>query len=508
MNASAAPAHTSRILSAHRLALLAGAAGLGATILFAGPGFDPSLTFTPAAQAQNAQRPVGFADIVEKVKPAVISVRVKMDGGPKVTGFEGGLPFPKGSPMDRFFRQFGFPDDLNPGTPGTPGGRQVITGQGSGFFISADGYAVTNNHVVDKAEKVQVTTDDGKIYDAKVIGTDPRTDVALIKIDDRHDFPFVKLADGNPRIGDWVLAVGNPFGLGGTVTAGIVSARGRDIGAGPYDDFIQIDAPVNKGNSGGPTFDVDGNVIGVNTAIFSPSGGSVGIAFAIPAETVKSVVAQLKDKGTVTRGWIGVQIQSVTPEIAESLGLKAAQGALVAEPQAGSPAATAGIEAGDVITSVNGAPVKDARELARHIGAMAPGTTIKLTLLHKGADKAVSLTLGQLPNEREAKADTKKGSSPGTDVPKLGLTLAPAGQVAGSGSEGVVVTNVDPAGVGADHGLKSGDVILDVAGKKVGTPGEVRDAIADAQKDGKRTVLMRVKSNEGTKFVAFRLGQA
>ena len=202
---------------------------------------------------------------------------------------------------------------------------------------------MTNNHVVDKAKAVEITTDDGKTYDAKVIGTDPRTDLALIKVDGRSDFPFVKLAETSPRIGDWVVAVGNPFGLGGTVTAGIVSARGRDIGSGPYDDYIQIDAPVNKGNSGGPTFDMEGNVIGVNTAIFSPSGGSVGIAFDIPAETVKTVVAQLKDKGFVSRGWIGVQIQSVTSDIAEGLGLKGTEGALVAEPQADSPAAKAGI---------------------------------------------------------------------------------------------------------------------------------------------------------------------
>jgi serine protease Do len=418
--------------------------------------------------------------------------------------------------MDRFFRQFGSPDDGNQGNPGnqgrqgTPGGRNMITGQGSGFFISADGFAVTNNHVVDKAENVQVTADDGKIYEAKVIGTDARSDLALIKVEGRGDFPFVKFAEGNPRIGDWVLAVGNPFGLGGTVTAGIVSARGRDIGNGPYDDFIQIDAPVNKGNSGGPTFDVDGNVIGVNTAIFSPSGGSVGIAFAIPADTVKKVVAQLKDKGSVTRGWIGVQIQSVTPEIADSLGLKSVQGALVAEPQSGGPAAKAGIEAGDVITSVNGAALKDARELARQIGGLPPGTSVKLSILHKGVEKSVTLTLGQLPNEREARAETGTTSDPaGTDVPRLGLTLAPAGQVAGSGNEGVVVTNVDPNGVAADHGFKTGDVILDVGGKKVGNPGEVRDAIQNAQKDGKRTVLMRVKSGgEGTKFVALRLGKA
>jgi serine protease Do len=510
MNASDRCAPKGRAFAARRVALLAGVAGLagglGASVLFSG--VDPATglrALTPAAHAQGLQRPVGFADIVEKVKPAVISVRVKMDGGPRVMGFED-TPFPKGSPMDRFFRQFGAPDEGSPGAP--PSGRNMVTGQGSGFFISADGYAVTNNHVVDKAENVQVTTDDGKTYPAKVIGTDSRSDLALIKVEGHGDFPFVRFAEGNPRIGDWVLAVGNPFGLGGTVTAGIVSARGRDIGNGPYDDFIQIDAPVNKGNSGGPTFDVDGNVIGVNTAIFSPSGGSVGIAFAIPADTVKKVVAQLKDKGSVTRGWIGVQIQSVTPEIADSLGLKNQQGALVAEPQAGGPAVKAGIEAGDVITAVNGSAIKDARELARQIGGMPPGTSVKVTLLRKGSEKTVTLTLGQLPNEREARADSSRGDPSGTEVPRLGLTLAPAGQVAGSGNEGVVVTNVDPNGVAADHGFKTGDVILDVGGKKVGSPREVGDAIRDAQRDGKRTVLMRVKSGDGTKFVAVRLGRA
>src|SRR5207248_6030144 len=234
------------------------------------------------------------------------------------------------------------------------------------------------NHVVDKAQTVEVTTDEGKSYSAKVIGTDPRTDVALIKVEGRDAFPFMHFSNNAPRIGDWVLAVGNPFGLGGTVTAGIVSARGRDIGAGPYDDFIQIDAPVNKGNSGGPTFDVDGNVIGVNTAIYSPSGGSVGIAFAIPSDTVKSVVSQLKDKGSVTRGWIGVQIQPVNADIADSLGLKKAEGALVAEPQADGPAVKAGIQSGDVITSVNGQEIKDARDLAKKISGLPPGTNVKL----------------------------------------------------------------------------------------------------------------------------------
>jgi serine protease Do len=294
------------------------------------------------------------------------------------------------------------------------------------------------------------------------------------------------------------------------VTAGIVSARGRDIGAGPYDDFIQIDAPVNKGNSGGPTFDVDGDVIGVNTAIFSPSGGSVGIAFAIPAETVKTVVAQLRDKGAVTRGWIGVQIQPVTADIADSLGIKKAEGALVAEPQAGSPAAKAGIKSGDVILSVNGEAVKDARSLARTISAMAPGTSVKLGILRAGKEDTVTLTLGELPKERQARADIgepRRGGS--ADVPKLGLTLAPASKVSGSdSSEGVVVTDVDPSGPAADRGFKTGDVILEVGGKVVSTPEDVRKAVGDANTTGKRTVLMRVKSGEATKYVAIPLGNA
>jgi serine protease Do len=501
------PAPKVRILSARRLVLLAGVAGLGVTMLLGGTGMLPKATgpaLTSIAYAQGVQRPAGFADIVEKVKPAVISVRVKV-GGAKLMGFFDGSP--PNSQMERFFRRFGAPDGL---LPDEPRGRQrFTTGQGSGFFISADGYAVTNNHVVDKAETVEIISDDGKTYTAKVIGTDPRTDLALIKVDGRSDFPHVNLSEKSPRIGDWVLAVGNPFGLGGTVTAGIVSARGRDIGAGPYDDFIQIDAPVNKGNSGGPTFDVDGNVIGVNTAIFSPSGGSVGIAFAIPAGTVKSVVDQLKDKGAVTRGWIGVQIQPVTAELAESLGLKAQQGALVAEPQANGPAAKAGILAGDVVTSVNGTPVKDARDLAKQIGAMTPGATVKLVVWRSGEEKSISLTLGELPKEREARA-ANPGSpgSGGTDVPRLGLTLAPAGQVAGGGSEGVMITNVDSNGIAADHGFKTGDIILEVAGKKVGNPADVRAALGDAQKEGKRTVLFRVKSGEATKFVALRLGRA
>src|ERR1700732_3745444 len=458
------------------------------------------------SQVSPVVSPVSFADVVDHVRGAVVSVKVKTTETAD-SGDELEIPhIAPGDPLERFFKHFG--------EAGTPHGHHLkphlTQAQGSGFITPADGYIVTNHHGVENATEVAVTLDDGKTVPATIVGTDKKTDLALLKIKQGGPYQPVDFATAAPRVGDWVIAVGNPFGLGGTVTAGIVSARGRDIGAGPYDDFIQIDAPVNKGNSGGPTFDVDGNVIGVNTAIFSPSGGSVGIAFAIPASTVNSVVAQLKDKGTVTRGWIGVQIQPITPEIAENIGLKKAEGALVSDPQANGPAAKAGVEAGDVITAVNGAPVKDARDLAKQIGSIPPGTSVNLMVWHKGEEKSLSVTLGELPNQREARATGPEHATPNSgEVPRLGLTLAPAGQVAGSGSEGVVVTNVDPNGIAADHGLKTGDVILDVGGKKVGNPGEVRDAIRDAQKDGKRTVLMRVKSGgEGTKFVALRLGKA
>jgi serine protease Do len=359
--------------------------------------------------------------------------------------------------------------------------------------------------VVEKASTVEVTTDDGKTYTAKVVGTDPRTDLALIKLEGGSRFPYVRLADKAPRVGDWVLAVGNPFGLGGTVTAGIVSARGRDIGAGPYDDFLQIDAPVNKGNSGGPTFNTEGSVIGVNTAIYSPSGGSVGIAFAIPSETVSNVIAQLKDKGSVTRGWIGVQIQPVTPEIAENLGLKGTKGALVAEPQKDGPAVKAGIQSGDVIASVDDKPVADARDLARKIGGLAPGATVKLAIVRKGEEKTVNLTLGSLPDAREARAELRhpKDREGRFDGSPLGLSLAPS-----DSEPGVVVAEVDPSGQAAEFGFKPGDVILEVAGSAVSAPADVRRALTKARSEGKRSVLMRVKSEQGTRFVAIPLSRA
>jgi serine protease Do len=497
-----------RRITARRFALLASVAAIGAGVLLAGPGGFDRMSFAATSQPVQASataHPSGFADLVAKVKPAVISVRVKIDQAAAETTGLGGAngPSGNGAPLDKFFEQFGFSD----APKGMRQPRQVITGEGSGFFISADGYAVTNHHVVDHAEQVQVTTDDGKTYTAKVIGTDAKTDIALIKVDADASFPYVTFGDKAPRVGDWVVAVGNPFGLGGTVTAGIVSARGRDIGAGPYGDYIQIDAPINKGNSGGPAFDVDGNVIGVNTAIFSPSGGSVGIGFDVPAETAKMVVAQLKDKGQVTRGWMGVQVQPVTRDIADSMGLKEAQGALVAEPQPGSPAEKAGIKAGDVITALNGTPLKDSRDLARHVAMLAPGTSVKFDVLRDGESKSISVTLAEMPTDRQAKADTGQHAAPTAGVPHLGLQLAPAAEVEGAGNQGVAVVGVEQGGPAAEHGFQTGDVILEIAGKQVAKPAEVRDALVAAHKAGRRDVLMRVKTVQaGTRFVAVPLG--
>jgi serine protease Do len=474
-----------------RIQAIAGAVTLGTCILVAaGVSRDAG---TSVAYAENAPQWFGFADIVDKIRPAVISVRTRPDEGPRAG--KGTPPAPEESPLERFFRRFGQPDDS------TPAPRFQLSRQGSGFFISPDGYAVTNNHVVAGAKTVEVTTDDGKIYTAKVIGADARTDVALIKVEGRSEFPTAKFADRIPRVGDWVLAVGNPFGLGGTVTGGIVSARGRDIGAGPYDDFIQIDAPVNEGNSGGPTFDVEGNVIGVNTAIVSPSGGSVGIGFAIPADAVKSVIAQLKAKGKVTRGWIGVQIQSITPELAENFGLADARGALVAEPEANGPAGKAGIDAGDIITAINGKKIADSRELARMISAMPPATSVKLTVLRKGKERTVSVTLGELPDEREAAVSPDREPN-SANVPQLGLSVAPK-----AGSDGLTVTDVDADGAAAERGVKAGDVILEAGGRKVASAADLRNAVQAAEKSGKRTVLMRVRSGASARYVTLPVGR-
>ncbi len=499
-----------RRVSPRRLALMGSVAAVAVAVLIGGPGgffrqgAAPAWANDVQAAETTLQHPADFADLIAKVKPAVMSVRVKMEQTADNGDGDGNAnPVQPGSPMDKFFRQFGgqdfgrqFGQQFGQQQPQ----RRAVTGEGSGFFISADGYAVTNNHVVDHAKTVTVTTDDGSIHTAKVVGTDPRSDLALIKVDGGN-FPYVKFSDHAPRIGEWAVAVGNPFGLGGTVTAGIVSATGRDIGS--TNDYIQIDAPINRGNSGGPTFDVNGNVMGINTAIFSPSGGSVGIGFDIPAATAKNVIAQLKDSGHVTRGWLGVQIQPVTSDVADALGLKHTDGALVAEPQSDSPAAKAGVKAGDVIVSLNDNTIKDSRELAQKVGTMSPGASVKLGIIRNGGTETVNVTLGQMPDQqKEAKADTQDDQ--GQSSPKLGLTLAPANE-AGAGNRGVVVTAVDPDGPAAEHGIKTGDVITNVAGASVSTPREVQKQLADARKAGKHTVLMQVKTEQGMHYVAMPL---
>ena len=490
--------------------------GAAAAIALGGAGFESALlpvhaiaaneatnSSSPSAPSaispQPAAGPASFADIVDRVKPAVVSVKVKLDDAEQSSDDDAtpGMPdFPPDSPFYHFFRHFGLPGHSDDGLPH----HHSTMAQGSGFFISADGYIVTNNHVVDHATEVTITTSDGKTMPAKVIGADSKTDLALLKAQG-SDFPFVTFATKAPRVGDWVIAVGNPFGLGGTVTAGIVSARGRDIGSGPYDDFLQIDAPVNHGNSGGPTFNAEGQVVGVNTAIFSPSGGSVGIGFAIASDVVKNVVQQLKENGSVTRGWIGVQIQSVTPDIADDLGLKGTGGALVAQTEKNSPAAEAGVKSGDVITAVDNQPVTDPHELARRIAALGPKKTATLAIIRNGAPMTLDVTLGTMPTDKTANAETTAPSGQSEQnaagLAKLGLTLG-----ANHGQEGVVVTDVDPDSAAADKGLKQGDVILEVAGKTVNRPSEVASAIDSARNDGKKSVLIRVKSDNGEHFLA------
>ncbi|HEV7326904.1 MAG TPA: trypsin-like peptidase domain-containing protein [Bosea sp. (in: a-proteobacteria)] len=394
--ATRAPATARSILK--RGAIVAGAATLSIGLM-AGLA-DNFLNTHGAANAQPIQlsgtqiQLPSFADVADKVKPAVVSVRVT--SGLASTGEDGESGpnvLPPGHPLERFFRQF---DEQNPRS-GRPAPERRSMSQGSGFFVSQDGYVVTNNHVVEKASQVELVTDEGKTLTAKVVGTDPRTDLALLKVNESGNYPFVQLAAAKPRTGDWVMAVGNPFGLGGTVTAGIVSAQGRDIGSGPYDDFLQIDAPINKGNSGGPTFNLKGEVVGVNTAIFSPSGGNVGIAFAIPATTVTNVIESLKKDGTVARGFIGVQIQPVTAEVADAIGLKDAKGALIASAQAGGPAAKAGLKRGDTIIAVNGEKIADARALSRKIATFAPGAKTSLTIWRDGKEREISFEVGRQP---------------------------------------------------------------------------------------------------------------
>ena len=430
-------------------------------------------------------RPIGFAEIVAKVKPAVIAGTVRLESDAQMESDEPDAPsrsqpFSENSPLHRHF--FGSPQRRQPSP-----GQQIKMALGSGFFVSSDGYAVTNDHVVQHGVSFVIATEDGTTYTAKVVGADLRTDLALLKVDGRNDFPYVRFANHEPRIGDWIIAVGNSDGLGGTVTAGIVSALGRRLDTDTYDDFIQIDAPINKGNSGGRSFDIDGDVIGVTTAIFSPSGGSVGIGFAIPATTVGPVIQQLKEKGVVTRAALGVEVQPVTPDIAHALGSKKVEGALVAEAPPGGAAAEAGIIPGDVVLAVDGRPITSGADLAARIGSMAPGTAVKTTILRDGSERTIAMTLGDFLARHSSPQ-----LSPEQKPSGLGLTLAPA-----PNNQGVAVTDVDPSGIAAAKGLTAGDIILDVSNNPVRTPADVHKAISRAQDSGERDIVLRVRTRNG-----------
>jgi serine protease Do len=489
------PGRGQMLASAAVLALVASAALGEATLSSSSPAHAAAVATTDLQE----QRAPSFANLIDRVKPAVVSVKVTIDSaGMSSDDTSGQLDnVPPG--VQDFLKKFGVPNDQLQSAPSRP-----MMGEGSGFFISADGYVVTNNHVVQHAKSVTVTTNDGKTLTAKVVGTDPKTDLAVIKVSEPGDYPFVTFAKGAPRVGDWVVAIGNPFGLGGTATAGIVSADGRDIGQGPYDRFLQIDAPINKGNSGGPTFNLQGQVVGVNTAIYSPSGGSVGLGFAIPASTVDGVVNALEHGGVVTRGFLGVSIQPVTQDIADSLGLKTSFGAIVDATTPGTPAAQSGLRPGDVITKVNEEPVKDAADLTRQIGEFKPGVKVQLTYMRDGAQMSADVTLAAQKAEKVVASATASDNGAGI----LGVKIAAASEVSGAGDKGVAIVNVDPNGAAASKGISEGDVILQVAGKPVSTPDEVKSGISSAMKDGKKAVLMQVKTASGERFVAFELPKA
>ena len=492
--------------------LAAGVAALaltGGAMQSATPAFAEPVTVNPPVQN------FGFADVVEKVSPAVVSVRVTQDvAAVSDESSEGPSPFeslPDDHPLKRFFgdRAPGGPGGESPLRPRRNQPRTVM-GQGSGFFISDDGFVVTNNHVVEGGSKYVVVMDDGKEYTAKLIGTDKRTDLALLKVDaDNTKFTYVAFGDDDAvRVGEWVVAVGNPFGLGGSVTAGIVSARGRDIGVGPYDDFLQIDAAVNRGNSGGPAFDLNGKVIGVNTAIFSPSGGNVGIAFAIPASVAKNVIQSLRDSGTVQRGWLGVQISQVTDDIASAVGLTGDKGAIVTLPDSETPATKAGIQSGDVITAVNGETVDGPRELARKVASFAPGKTIDVTVWRDNAAKQITVKLGNISTLDEASSgqDSSSSSKPSIDPSALsgyGLTLTPS-----EDGSGVVVTDVAPDSSASDKGVQAGDTIVAVNGKSVTTQADVKSAIDEASKSGRKAALFQLKNGDQNRFVALPIAKS
>jgi len=480
--------------------VVAGVALLGVT-LFAG--------------AADARGPEGFADLAERVNPSVVNIATTQEwqgqgeGGPRMP------QFPPGSPFEEFFKDFferrgGEGEGEGPSMP-----RRRSTSLGSGFVIDESGYIVTNNHVISDASQIEVTFPDDRSYDAIVVGRDPKTDLALLKIEPEGPIQALEWGDSDViRVGDWVVAIGNPFGLGNTVTAGIISARARDINAGPFDDFLQTDASINRGNSGGPMFDMDGKVIGVNTAIYSPSGGSVGIGFAVPAALAKTVVDQLKEYGRPRRGWLGVRIQTVTDDLAESLGLEESKGALVASVTPDSPASAAGMEVGDVILTFDGHEVEEMRELPRIVAETEIGKDANVQVWREGDIKTLTVDVGELEEaEVAALPPAQEESPPSTteSVPELGLTLSRITPELRErydlveNVQGVVVVNVDPAGKAAEKGIRPGDIIVEVAQEEVQSPDQVLAKVKEQGEKDKSSVLLLVSRQGDLQFVALRL---
>jgi serine protease Do len=429
-------------------------------------------------------RPMSFAALVGRVEPTVIAVRVSKIEASHPSGGAAHSDFTR---LDE--------QTLDRG--------DVIEAGGSGFFVSSDGYALTNNHVVEGAMSIQVKTTDGHIYSAHIAGKDPKTDLALIKVDANRRFSYATFADHPPNVGDWVLTIGSQFGFDNTVTAGIVSGHGRNIGVGPYDDYLQIDAPINRGSSGGPAFNMKGQVVGINSAIYSPCGGSVGVAFDVPAATAKFVVSGLKEQGHVVRGWVGVHLQTMTPELASGFGLSKAEGVIVDAPVPDSPAAQAGIRAGDIITDVDGAPIRDRPDFGRLIGMILPGHQAKLRILRDGTSKVVTLTVAAKTEAAEAAVNTSPTETAALE-PRIMLALAPADRAA---SRGAIITSVTPEKLAAARGLKTGDVVLSVGRTPVANPDQVRQQLEALRRAGKQTVLIRIRAGSAIRFIALLLDQ-
>ena len=466
-------------------------------------------------QAALAQGPAPVADLAEQLSPAVVNISTRQ----KVAS--GGVPVPnvpEGTPFREFFEEFFKKQQEGQGPGSRPNRPRNANSLGSGFVIDAEGTVVTNNHVIDGADEIEVIFNDGRRLKAELVGKDAKTDIAVLKVESDSPLPYVEFGNSSTlRVGDWVMAIGNPFGLGGTVTLGIVSAMNRNINAGPYDDFIQTDASINRGNSGGPLFSMSGKVIGVNTAIISPSGGSIGIGFSVPSDTARNVIDQLIKFGETRRGWLGVRIQNVTEDLADSLGLDKAHGALVADVTATSPAEDAGIKAGDVVVSLDGRDMKDSRQLSRAVGQLAPDTKVTVGVLRKGKPLEIEVTLGRLETGEKLvrAADKKKAEATGTaEIEVLGLTVEEltdelrAKFKVPEKAAGVIVSEVAADGAAADKQLRPGDVIAEVGDVKASSPAEVSKAVDAAVKAGDSSILMlvlRAQRNFDPHFIALRL---